>query len=143
MILLILAVVSSINSQAGCRSYGATVYCELAPPVPALPAAPVMLVRTQAKHVARSKHLQKELSQSASNRGVEKDALTEEDIGQHVAALVSIEDCTGARNFAKGVGATELAQRTFDTCIGLKPDPPQTREGSKMTSETVADAKWH
>jgi hypothetical protein len=72
---------------------------------------------------------------------VEQDALSDEDIGRHVAALVAIEDCTGARNFAKGVGATDLAQRTFDTCIGLKADPPQTSQLSKTTSETVAEAK--
>jgi hypothetical protein len=142
MILLILAVVSSINSTAGCQSHGATVHCELAPPVPALPAAPIMVVRAPAKHVARSEHLQKKLGQSASNRGVEQDALSEEDIGRHVAALVAIEDCTGARNFATGVGATELARRTFDTCIGLKPDSPQMSQVSQTTSATAADAKY-
>lgn len=133
VIFLVLAAVSPIDSPEGCFSTGATVYCKLAPPAPASPKAPVALIRTPGKNLVRLKRPERQLSHIISNQAGKQGALNEADISRHVAALVAIEDCTGARNFANGLGATELAQRTFATCIGLKPKLAQGGD--------IADAK--
>jgi len=69
-----------------------------------------------------------------------KDAtMTADEIERHIASLVAIADCTGARTLARTVDAEELAQKTFDRCIGLKTEAPAGVEAATSVAAPPVD----
>jgi hypothetical protein len=140
MILLLVAAVGSYNASVGCRTMGPTVQCELAPPIPAMAYASRKPERPQVVPIVQAKPRTRTLDRVVAHRSAQPTNPNAEEIDRHIAALVAIEDCTGARYFANSVGAADLAQRTYDACIGTKPMPTEPVLKPSADSNILADA---
>jgi hypothetical protein len=125
--LLALASIGEIAS--GCRSSGSMVHCDLAAPAP-FTVTPKRQERAdhQAIPVSAAAHPSRRTSASR-HASPAPDALAQGDIDLHIASLVAIQDCTGARAFARSVGASDLGDRTFAQCVG-GPIPVEARSAA-------------
>jgi hypothetical protein len=148
--ILLLAALSSVGSIAGCQSLGASVHCELAPPqAPAVPLVPRAETPVSSAASAKAGASRGPLPRRTVREAgvVPAGALpiarpapvpTDANIRRHVATLVAISDCTGARVYARSVGASELAEAVFASCIGL---PPSSRLLATTSPQTGAFAE--
>lgn len=124
-----------VAAVAGCRSVGPSVHCELAPPTPAPRPQPAMVANNAAPKISGAqRQMNARLIAPLMLTKPHYTAPAAAEIEQHIASLVAISDCTGARSFARSVNADDLAQKTFDSCIGLKATSPPA--GSTPVSKT-------
>ena len=137
--LLALASIGEIAS--GCRSSGSTVHCDLAAPAPFM-VTPKRQERAdhQAIPISAVAHASRRTSASR-HASPAPGALAQGDIDLHITSLVAIQDCTGARAFARSVGASDLGDRTFAQCVGgpipaeARSAPPTAPAGARLADQ--------
>jgi hypothetical protein len=121
---MVMSMASDVAS--GCRTIGSTVRCELAAPEAAELSVPQSIAHkpvTKAATADRAHHTRAKVrgvAGSASPNPVVDDATA----WQHIASLIAIGDCTGARTYANLIGKTELADQAFNGCVGLASASP-------------------
>src|ERR1700758_441357 len=102
---LLLALIMATNLAPGCHAIGSTVRCELAPPkaaeTPAHPAAvnrpaprPAAIGRARQAHTIRRR-----AERGAAGSQALGSIIDDVTVQAHIASLVSIGDCTGARTY--------------------------------------------
>jgi hypothetical protein len=135
--LVLLANMGEVAS--GCRSSGSAVHCELAAPAPFV-APPIQQDRVVLKTRPVSTGLRMAPKRIArAQPSPDRTAPSPAAIDQHIASLVAIEDCTGARTFARSVGADALGERTFAQCVrGPTPDEARSVPRTVAPDATVA-----
>lgn len=135
MIGLIVTIVGTAVS--GCHSASGKVVCDLDPPAPAPAnraappvAKPILPIRTADSRVVKPVVIRTALhgarSAAASVKTPTKAppaALTVDEVQHRLTSLVSIGDCTGARDYARLIGAANLADKTFAACVGQHEAP--------------------
>lgn len=129
--ILLLALTMTGDLASGCRTIGSTVRCELAAPEAVKPSAPQSVTP---KPVAKTAVVDRAHRARGRVRGVVESGspnpiIDDATIRQHIASLVAIGDCTGARTYANLIGKVELADQSFNGCVGLASAAP-TDSGS-------------
>ena len=122
---LLLAVAMATNLAPGCHTIGSTVHCELAPPKAAeRPAPPAVASPSDPRFAAIGHAHQAHTNRRRAERGAAGSqapgSVTDDvTVQAHIASLVSIGDCTGAKTYATLIGKTALADQTFKDCAGV------------------------
>jgi hypothetical protein len=133
--MLLLALFLAGNVAPSCRTIPSGIQCELTPPVPhPMPVAVSTTVRPKPAGIAQvhDKRAPRRPLKSAAVLSPRPASAVDDATAQlHVASLVSIGDCTGARTYARLIGKTALAHKAYSSCVG----------GPTMAPEDVASAR--
>jgi hypothetical protein len=125
---VLLALMMASNLAPGCSAIGSMVHCELAPQSAAEASAVPPVVRSAEPRIAVMSRAQapRPIRRRAQQGATGVQPIDEATVQAHMASLVSIGDCTGARTYATLIGETALADQTFRACIGMGPAVPAT-----------------
>jgi hypothetical protein len=132
--MLLLAFFLAGTVAPSCRTIPSGIQCELTPPVPHSMPVVSPIVRPKPAGIAQL-HDKREPARPSKPAAIPSPRpappVDDATAQLHVASLVSISDCTGARTYARLIGKPALAHKAYSSCVG----------GPTMAPEDVASMR--